>query len=378
MASHPQHPPVCKIAGELVRLYSAGTCSITASQPGNGVIAAATSVTRSFTVSVAKPSGALTLASGLSLGFGGYSLAVGDFNRDGIPDFAVANFYNANITVLLGDGAGGINSATPQQFSTGTNPVSVAVGDFNADGIQDLAVANQGSNNVTVLLGNQSGGFAEAQGSPFATGPGQGPSSLVVGDFNGDGVQDLAGSGGAGVIVLLGNGTGGFTASSSTTTTVGPEIVAADFNGDGILDLAGSGGAGVIVLLGNGTGGFTASSSTTPAMGSQIVVADFNGDGILDLAGVNFDHVTVLLGNGSGKFTVNSGSPYAVSQYNSPLLTSLVAGDFNGDGFADLAVSGVGDPTINVLLGNGFPGLLHADTGFRFGNYVERFGWRGF
>ena len=114
-------PAVCKLAVDLVTLLSAGTCSITASQGGNTNYSAATSVTRSFTVKLANPSGMLMAAAG-------------------------------------------------SPFMVGTSPTSVAVGDFNGDGKLDLAAANSDDNSVTVLLGNGSGGFTAAPGSPFAVG----------------------------------------------------------------------------------------------------------------------------------------------------------------------------------------------------------------
>ena len=80
------------------------------------------------------------------------SVAVGDFNGDGVQDLAVANFDSANVSVLLGNGDGTFRAAL--NFAAGSNPFSVAVGDFNGDGLQDLAVANFNSNNVSVLLNN--------------------------------------------------------------------------------------------------------------------------------------------------------------------------------------------------------------------------------
>jgi hypothetical protein len=119
-------------------------------------------------------------------------VAVGDFNGDGKPDLAIANIHvpNGTVTVLLGDGRGGFTAAPGSPFPAGSWPTSVAVGNFNGDGKPDLAIANYDSNTVTVLLGDGKGGFTEAPGSPFPAG--RNPESVAVGDFNGDGKPDLA------------------------------------------------------------------------------------------------------------------------------------------------------------------------------------------
>jgi len=81
------------------------------------------------------------------------SVAVGDFNGDGKPDLATANFGSGNVSILLRDGTGDFTAAATSPETAGTNPQSVAVGDFNGDGKPDLATANSGSGNVTILLG---------------------------------------------------------------------------------------------------------------------------------------------------------------------------------------------------------------------------------
>src|SRR5262249_35664636 len=148
-------------------------------------------------------------------------------------------------------------------------PHDVAIADLNRDGKLDLAVANSGSSNsVTILLGNGSGGFSEASGSPI--GVGSQPVSIAVGDFNRDGKLDLAVACAAGALdILLGNGAGGF---SGTTLGEGSDqsVAAGDLNGDGKLDLvvAHPGTNGVKVGLGDGSGGFsfgeTLSTGTDP------------------------------------------------------------------------------------------------------------------
>src|SRR5438128_1455884 len=139
-------------------------------------------------------------------GSGVRSVAVGDFNGDGKQDLATANSNLGNVSVLLGNGAGSFSAAT--NFAVGgTSPQSVAVGDFNGDGKEDLAVSNDASS-VSVLLGDGAGGFSAATGFDV----GISPTSVVVGDFNGDGNQDFAtaNQNSLNVSVLLGNGNGTF------------------------------------------------------------------------------------------------------------------------------------------------------------------------
>jgi hypothetical protein len=171
---------------------------------------------------------------------------VGDFNKDGVPDLAVANKgepvlgLKGDVSVLLGNGDGSFQAALT--FTVGKYPGSVAVGDFDGDGVPDLAVANGGSDSVSVLLGNGDGTFHKARN--FATGAH--PVSVVVSDFNADGVPDLAVvvnasvSGAVGrASVLLGNGNGTFQAAWNFGAGVGPSSAAvSDFNGDGKPDLA--------------------------------------------------------------------------------------------------------------------------------------------
>jgi hypothetical protein len=284
------------------------------------------------------------------------AVTVGDFNGDGKADLAVANGSSGTVTVLLGNGDGTFTAAAGSPITVGSRPVSVAVGDFNGDGKADLAVANYVDNTVTVLLGNGDGTFTAA-GSPIVVG--NGPESVVVGDFNGDGKADLAvaNNGDNTVTVLLGNGDGTFTAAGSPIVVGNgaTSVAVGDFNGDGKADLAVANYVDntVTVLLGNGDGTFTPAAGSPIVVGNgpgSVVVGDFNGDSKSDLAVANNgdNTVTVLLGNGDGTFTA-AGSPIVVGNG----ATSVAVGDFNGDGKADLAVANYGSGTLTVLLGNG-------------------------
>ena len=277
-------------------------------------------------------------------GTGPWSVAVGDFNGDGIPDLAVANETSNTVSVLLGKGDSTFQAQTT--YATGTGPWSVAVGDFNGDGIRDLVTANVGDSTVSVLLGKGDGTF-QAQTTYATT---LNPTSVAVGDFNGDGIPDLAVANYDYLNVLLGNGDGSFQAPVAYVAGFEQGSVAVgDFNGDGIPDLvtANTGDNTVSVLLGKGDGTFQAQTTYATGNGpNSVAVGDFNGDGIPDLAvgNINGNAVSVLLGKGDGTFEAQT--TYGTGNWP----RSVAVGDFNGDGLPDLAVANENDSTVSVLL----------------------------
>ncbi len=176
-----------------------------------------------------------------------FSIAVGDFNGDGNLDLAVANFDDGTVAILLGDGTGYFSPAPTPIVTVGSGPYSIAVGDFTGDGILDLAVANSGDNTVSILVNDGTGKFSPAATPTVAVGVS--PLSVVVGDFLGNGKLDLAVANQFGtdhdeaspgsVSILLGDGTGSFTPAATLPVGYSPYSVAVgDFNGDGVLDLA--------------------------------------------------------------------------------------------------------------------------------------------
>jgi hypothetical protein len=295
-------------------------------------------------------------------------VAIGDLNGDTNPDLAIANASSDDVTVLLGDGSGGFIEAADSPFPVGNTPTSVAIGDLNGDTNPDLATANFGSDDVTVLLGDGSGGFTEAAGSPFPTGPG--PATVAIGDLNGDTNPDLAvtNSFASSVTVLLGDGNGGFTEAAGSpfpTDEFPVGLAIGDLDGDTDLDLVtannNTSGTDVTVLLNDGSGGFTPAPGSPFSAGSgplAVAIGDLDGDTNPDLAIANYfsDDVTVLLGDGSGGFTEATGSPFSAGV--NPL--SVAIGDLDGDTNPDLVTANQSSGDVTVLLGDGSGGFTEA------------------
>lgn len=236
------------------------------------------------------------------------SIAVGDFNGDGRPDLAVANNSSNNISILLRTTSGIF--ITAQNLAVGFAPSSITVADFNSDSIADLAVANSSSNTVSVLFGNGDGTFGLRQELAV----GLSPSFVIAWDLNDDGVPDLAvaNHGSNTVSVLLGKGNGEFQSAMAFMVGIRPRSIAVgDFNGDDVLDLAVANAVAdqymnnVSILLGNGEGMFGPGQNfRSEGSPESITAADFDGDSVPDLAIANqiSNQVSIFLGAGDGTF----------------------------------------------------------------------------
>jgi len=275
------------------------------------------------------------------------SVTAGDFTGDGHLDLSTSNSISNDISILIGDGSGTFDDSVAP-ISAGDGPDDISAKDVNADGIVDLIVANAFSDSVSVFIGDGLGGFSSAAGSPVPVG--NAPDAVVAAKINGDLHDDLAVANGSSddVTILLGNGSGGFSPAPNSPFAVGDrprDLVVADFNGDEIPDLATAnsssfGGGTVSVLLGNGIGGFTESVGSPISTGDStrsIASIDFNGDGNLDLITVNAfsDDVSILLGDGTGQFTPSPQSPLEV--FNIP--QSIAVGDFDRDDNSDFVIA---------------------------------------
>jgi len=302
-----------------------------------------------------------------------YVLAT-DLNGDGKLDLAVANENSNTVSVLLGNGSGGFGPKT--DIPVGTNPFSVAVGDFNGDQISDLVVANSGhfpddQGNISILLGNGDGTYR----APKNILVGNIPVFAAVGDFNHDGKQDLAVANFVDntVSILRGNGDGSFGAPSTLSFPPFSQILtvhAVDVDGDHNQDLVVGGGSNVWFLKGNGLGGFGQPQLIHSGFTGEFTIADFNGDSSPDLAVVDLNQqgtqftVDVLLNDGNGTFRRVATIPVFGT-----FVTGVIAADLNGDGKLDLAVPGLNTLSVAVLSGNG-DGTFNASPNANFGSTV--------
>src|ERR1022692_1508187 len=332
-------------AGLTTSLLSASAHTLRASYSGNPTYAGSRSSATALTVTAVASGTFVSAAPYLANGAGTW-VAVGDFNGDGLLDVA-AVYASGGVAILLGNGDGSFQAAV--NYAAGSGPSAVAVADFNGDGAPDLAVVNAVDGTVSVLLSNGDGTFQAAVN--YAAG--SGPAAVAVGDFIGNGKADLAvvNATDGTLSVLLGNGDGTFQPAVSYAVGANPQAVAlGDLNGDGRPDLvvANNAANSVSVLLGNGDGTFRAAVNYAAGANPQAVaVGDVNGDGQADVVAANAGsgNISVLLGNGDGtlqaavNFSAGSGP------------ASLALADFNGDSRTDVVVTGGGGNTAEVLLG---------------------------
>jgi hypothetical protein len=214
------------------------------------------------------------------------SVAVGDFNRDGKLDMAVTTLYPSVVSILLGNGDGTFRPHVDYAVAQDSFPNAIVTADFNGDKKLDLAASE--TSGVSILLGNGDGTF-----QPYVNYPAgfYGSGAITFGDFNNDGTLDLASTGGGaysgGLSILLGNGDGTFQpfVSYSGSLAFG-QVTTGDFNRDRQLDIA-AGGPDDSLLLGNGDGTFQPALHILPAGFFAVTAGDFLKDGTLALAGFN-------------------------------------------------------------------------------------------
>jgi hypothetical protein len=242
-----------------------------------------------------------------------HGLAIADFNGDGRLDLVTVNSNDDNdVALALGDGRGGFSHAPGSPFAVGRSPYPLAIGDLNGDGHRDLAVTSTGlgpppsagspGEALVALLGDGRGGFRRS-GISLKT-----PRTwfAAIGDLNGDRKADIVTTHTEDRLlsVLLGDGSGQFAEASGSPFDIGEntwKIALADMNRDRNLDAVLAASTGVRVLLGDGRGGFRPGAGSPFATGKgawQLAVADVNADDRADVAATNLESntVSVLLG----------------------------------------------------------------------------------
>jgi hypothetical protein len=329
---------------------------------------------------------------------------------------------------------GGVTSGSDTNFATyatqsGATPVA---GDFDGDGLSDIALTGGSSNGgpwgtIPIAFSNgasgtyhgTNNGVTSGQDTSFTTYATQSGAKPVAGDFDGDGLADIALTGGSSngspwrtIPVAFSNGSAGTFRGTNKGITSGPafptfatqtgaKAVSGDFNCDGLADIALVGGispnglpwTSIPVAYSNGDGSFWVSNSgiivgdtrfTTEwaiAPGVSAVSGDFDGDCRADIAltgGSGWGSMPIAHSNGDGTFSVTNagetgGSDTGFALYATQTGARPAAGDFNGDGYSDLALlGGVGWGSMPIAFSNGFDGTFNGqnsgetsgDTGF--------------
>ncbi len=332
------------------------------------------------TTNIGTPAVSFNSKTDFTTGASPLAASLGDLNGDGKPDMAVANRSSDNVSIFLNTTPPGATTPTfsaKADFTTGTAPRSVSIGDFNGDGKPDLAMANDGANSISVLFNTTTPGTATPTFSAktdFTAGIN--PRSSSIGDLNGDGKLDLAVANFSSnsVSVFLNTTTHGATTPTFSTKTdfstgfVPPSVSIGDLNGDGKPDLivVGMVSGGVSVLLNTTTPGATTptfSAKTDFISGSlgnnpiTVSINDLNGDGKPDfiVANASLDNVAVFLNTTTpGATTPTFSTKTDFNTGSSPI--TVVAKDLNGDGKPDIAVANQNSENISVLVNTTTPG----------------------
>ncbi len=300
----------------------------------------------------------------LSVGVGDSDVQAVDTTGSGTLDLVVTNKLTGQVSILYNLGNGTFARPVPFRAGTGLSAVDpgstpevasleatagVAAGSFTTGGLTGLVTINPGSDTLGVLAGLGGGRFANP-----VTIQTQSPAQVVrMGDFTGNGLDDLAVLTADGLSIYLANGQGGFL--PPTTYAVPPEsdgLTVTDLTGNGKLDLlVGDAYGDVLVLLGNGNGSFQPYHDATQSI--ELAVADLTGNGSKDIiyADQGLDRVVVDYGAGNSAVLANQSTGLL-----DPGAVALA--DLNGDGIPDLIVANSGSN--NVLI---YPGLGNGQFG---------------
>lgn len=254
-----------------------------------------------------------------------------DVNADGKPDLiALYRTSSSRVLVAFGDGRGGF--AAPVSYAAGQFPSDMVIADFNNDRQPDVILLGHITPRITIMLSDGAGGYGAAM--PI-NGTDDSPESYGVGDFNQDGKADFALLDFPSLVILLGNGAGGFTRLPPVNTvSLGQSLVVGDFNDDGRSDVV-MAGNGIHFLAGRGDGSFAQPVNSPHGFGNRItVVEDFSGDGRKDLIVPSSQRILYFTAAGDGRF--NPPTIYHPGILTGGFQHTMAVGDYNRDGRPDL------------------------------------------
>jgi len=285
-------------------------------------------------------------------------VAAGDLNNDGRPDVVVANFNDNTVSVLVANIDGSYQPHV--DYQVGTEPIAIAIGDMNNDGKMDVVVINNNcpsapctsAGSISILLGNGDGTLQTHVDKTI----GFSPNALALGDANKDGKLDVMATNGQDntMSFVIGNGDGTLKTNRVIPAGTNPHgVVVNDFNGDGFLDavVANTGDSNIGLFRGAANGFHTQVTFATGLNPSSIAVADFNQDGKPDVVTGNSGvaSVSILINNA---FFTGGFLPH-VDLSTTDKVAAVAVGDFNKDGFVDVAAAATNSDVVSILLGRG-------------------------